>query len=344
MKDFEDTRDLSTDALHALLVEGDARERVLAIWALALRLPTAMTMVDQLRGEPDPGVRRALAVVLAGNGELDLLVALCRHDPSVHVRASAVQMVVRFAVADRVPWSIVSGRLTDAPEVRAAVLSQLDASAPVEVRAAAVACLRDDDEMVRREAFETCAKLVKAGLLGTEVLCHALDRAREGECANALALWLTIETADVIGPVLATASRQVREVALRRLPHLRAAMVGDDVELYERLGPWDRPPLHEMSLALVLDVGIRNPRWLELVEHVVTRLAGLAHLPAEIHSKLATFAASCEELVATVVDDDEAGELALCDDDDDDDHVWVDPSARLRLDAALRDQVARLLG
>jgi hypothetical protein len=58
-----------------------------------LRLPTlghASTppgrwRFEHLRSEPDAGVRRALAVVLAAQGELDLLVALARNDPNVHV-------------------------------------------------------------------------------------------------------------------------------------------------------------------------------------------------------------------------------------------------------------------
>jgi len=125
MNHFEETRNLTIEALHRALAEGDAPDRVFAIWALALRVPAVTrTMIDQLRSEPDPGVRRALAVVLAGEGELDLLVAICRRDPSIHVRASVVQMLFRFADAGRVPWSLVLERLSDAPEVRAAVVGQ----------------------------------------------------------------------------------------------------------------------------------------------------------------------------------------------------------------------------
>ena len=158
MNDFEETKDLTAEQLHAALETGDTHERVLAIWALGLRSAGAVMMADQLRSEPDAGVRRALAVVLAGQGEIDLLVAMCRHDPSVHVRASAVQIVMRFAAADRVPWSIVEGRLSDAPEVRASIVSQIDVASPL-LHAAARAALCDDDELVRREAFETCVKL-----------------------------------------------------------------------------------------------------------------------------------------------------------------------------------------
>ncbi len=183
-----------------LLADGDARERVLALWALALRSAAAITMADQLRVEPDPGVRRALAVVLAGNGELDLLVAMSRHDPNVHVRASAVQMVVRFAAAGRVPWSLVAARLSDVAEVRAAVISQLDATSPPELQSSVITSLADDDELVRREAFETCARLVTAGILAPEVLREVLERTDERECMNDLAAWFACERADVLGP------------------------------------------------------------------------------------------------------------------------------------------------
>jgi hypothetical protein len=72
MDEFEDTQGLSSEQLYELLEQGDAQERVFAIWALGLRSAGAVTMADQLRVEPDAGVRRALAVVLAGQGETTL--------------------------------------------------------------------------------------------------------------------------------------------------------------------------------------------------------------------------------------------------------------------------------
>ena len=78
MDKFEDTRGLSAERLHALLANGDARERVFAIWALGLRSAGVGMTADRLRSEPDASARCALAVVLAGQGEIDLLVAMCR--------------------------------------------------------------------------------------------------------------------------------------------------------------------------------------------------------------------------------------------------------------------------
>src|SRR5262245_44270456 len=240
MDEFENTQGLSSERLYELLETGDAQERVFAIWALGLRSAGAVTMADQLRVEPDAGVRRALAVVLAGQGEVDLLVAMCRHDPSAHVRASAVPMVMRFAAAGRIPWSIVVGRLADEAPVRASVIGQVDASSPQELRAAAVAALHDEEDVVRREAFETCAKLAQAGGLATDVLREALDHMTEGDCVSALSTWFSIESASAIGELLAPAQRAVRECALRLRPFLArtdlAPLLGDDAELYVRLG------------------------------------------------------------------------------------------------------------
>jgi len=92
LEDFEATRQLGERELRELMNDPDPRTRLHAIWALGLRVAP---VIDYLAGEPDPGVRRGLAVVLASIGELDLLVALYRHDPNVHVRASTAQMVVR---------------------------------------------------------------------------------------------------------------------------------------------------------------------------------------------------------------------------------------------------------
>src|SRR3954468_24000758 len=186
MNEFDETRGMSADQLHALLAIGDARSRVFAVWALALRSAGAVMMADQLRSEPDAGVRRALAVVLAGQGEVDLLVAMCRHDPSVHVRASAVQMVMRFAATGRIPWSIVQGRLADTADVRASVISQVDAASPDFLRLAAISALRDPEDLGRREAFETCIRLSRAGAVSHDILREALDAMHEGDRANAL--------------------------------------------------------------------------------------------------------------------------------------------------------------
>jgi hypothetical protein len=339
MDEFEETRGLSSERLHELLESGDARERVLAIWALGLRSAGVGMMADQLRSEPDAGVRRALAVVLAGQGEIDLLVAMCRHDPSVHVRASAVQMVIRFAIAGRIPWSIVLGRLADEAPVRASVISQVEASSPEELRAAAVAALHDEAELVRREAFETCAKLARAGAVATDVLRDALDHMTEGDCVNALSTWFSIEHASAIGELLASAQRPVRERALRMRPFLArtdlAPLLGDDAELYVRLEHALRLRLHEAPTIVLLRLAVMAPWRDQLVDLVISRLHKETALPAEQRALLLELAAACEAVQAPVDD----GGLATTNDDDDDDAA--DAEWRQSLHAELRALVAR---
>ena len=343
MDEFDDTRGLSSEQLYELLETGDAQERVFAIWALGLRSAGAVPMADQLRVEPDAGVRRALAVVLAGQGEIDLLVAMCRHDPSVHVRASAVQMVIRFAIAGRIPWSIVTGRLTDAPAVRASVISQVDASSPQELRAAALAGLHDEADLVRREAFETCAKLARVGALATDVLRDALDQMTEGDCVNALSTWFSIESASAIGELLAPAQRAVRERALRMRPFLArtdlAPLLGDDAELFVRLEHALRLGPHEASTIVLLRLAVNAPWSDQLVNLVIGRLYKQTTLPAEQRALLLKLAATCE--TAQAPDDD--GGLAANDDDDDADEAAeaANIAWRQSLHAELRALAAR---
>lgn len=341
MDDFEDTQGLSSKQLYELLETGDAQERVFAIWALGLRSAGAVTMADQLRAEPDAGVRRALAVVLAGQGETDLLVAMCRHDPNVHMRASAVPMVMRFAAAGRIPWSIVIGRLADEAPVRASVISQVDASSPQELRAAALAALHDDDDLVRREAFETCAKLARAGTLATDVLRDALDHMTEADCVNALSTWFSIESATTLGDLLAPAQRAVRERALRLRPFLArtdlAPLLGDDAELYVRLEHALHLHPHEAPTIVLLRLAVRTPWHDQLVNLVIARLYKETTLPAEQRALLLELAATCD----TAQPSDDDGGLATTDDDGDDDDA-ADVEWRQSLRAELRALVARV--
>ncbi len=97
---FDEVRALDDAALRQLLERGRPEQRVWAIWALAQRAGEAAGGLarDQVH-QPDPGVRRTLAVILASHGELDLLIALARHDPAQVVRASALQLVTRLAAS-----------------------------------------------------------------------------------------------------------------------------------------------------------------------------------------------------------------------------------------------------
>src|SRR6185312_5103229 len=107
---YDDVRALSEPELRALLDRGRPEERVWALWALALLSTPEGVSALVRRAEPDPGVRRNLAVVLAGHGELDLLVGLAKRDPAPEVRAAATQLVSRLALDGKLPPALVHER------------------------------------------------------------------------------------------------------------------------------------------------------------------------------------------------------------------------------------------
>jgi hypothetical protein len=337
MKDIEDTEGLTNQELHAALANGDARDRVLAIWALALR-SSALSFNSQLRNEPDPGVRRALAVVLASHGEIDLLVAMCRHDPSVHVRASTAQILVRFAAAGRVPWDLVSERLADAPEVRAAVISQLDDPMPVEMAFVLLEALRDPHQEVRHEAFETLARLEP----GVPELSEMVVNAAPDERAHLLQIWFRVESPDVLCTILAALPVDVRVQALLMMPALAATSLRpllDAVEVYERV----EFPLHldiaTAGLRLVLELTVNNCWREELRHECMMRLQELQALPADVRTIAIALRDRCAVPVEVPTDD---GDMVAVDDFEDDDHEreFEVPAEEY---AALREQLDRLI-
>ena len=155
---FDQVRVLGEPELRALIEHGRPEERVWAIWALALRSDDAVGELAR-REEPDAGVRRTLAVLLAGHGELDLLVALARRDPAPEVRAAAMQLVARLALDGRLPTSLVIERAgADGPEVRIAILGVVFAGAPPWLMELAINLLEDREPEVRYEAFEALVR------------------------------------------------------------------------------------------------------------------------------------------------------------------------------------------
>jgi hypothetical protein len=243
-------------------------------------------------------VRRALAVVLAGRGEVDLVVARCRHDPSVHVRASAVQIVVRFAAANRVPWEVVHERFADAPEVRAALVSQIGPSMPPAMHELAFRGLEDPEEMVRREAFEVGIALVQANRGGVAHLRTGLEAMTSGECRNALATWFRVESAKTIADVLATASQPVRALALESKPDVAFTdllpLIDNDLELYDALEHLLPAPPLQLLLRLVAERPIRT----EHIDTVIARLNGGEPLPPNGRTLLTMLHASCCDLLS----------------------------------------------
>lgn len=286
--EFDATRQLAEQQLRDLVKDSDPLRRLHAIWALGLQMSS---VVGYLAGEPDPGVRRGLAVVLAGRGELDLLVALCRHDPNVHVRASTIQIVLRFAKAGRIPWSIVVERFADAAEVRAGLVSQIDMSAPAGVRELALRALVDPEEIVRREAFEVGV----AGVANAVQLRAALEVMSRGECSNALATWFAAETPDTIAAALVDTSQQVREVAIRLRPELAFTdllpLIENDLVLYEKVSvKLGKPPL-KLLLAM-LDA---RPWRYDVIVTILWRINCGDFSKADVAPHVSKFRAVCSE-------------------------------------------------
>ena len=182
---FEDVRELGDSELRALLDRGRPEERVWAIWALALRSGGSDVGELAARAEPDAGVRRNLAIVLAGHGHLELLVALAHKDPAPEVRGAAMALVARLAMDGKLPPTLVEERAaTDAPEVRTAILGTIFGSAPGWLADIAERMLDDRDPNIRYEAFEA---LVRAGRVDVALSVARRDsRARSAPHTHAL--------------------------------------------------------------------------------------------------------------------------------------------------------------
>ncbi|HKB47617.1 MAG TPA: hypothetical protein VKC57_07965, partial [Ktedonobacterales bacterium] len=149
---FDAVRDLPEAALRDLLASDEPVERVWAAWALGLRLgsDSAATLKRAACSDPDAGTRRHLVVLLAGLGERDAVAALAVADLDAHVRATASQYLTRLAGAQPSLWSLVHARLGDAHAVvRETLVLHLTASAPPEVRDAAIRCISDPAPFVR---------------------------------------------------------------------------------------------------------------------------------------------------------------------------------------------------
>jgi hypothetical protein len=96
-RSFEQTHALSLAELHALRASAEPRVRLWATWALATRDDTAtFARLDDVRAEPDAGVRRHLVVVLAGRQDTSSLETIAALDPDDEVRATALQYLIRL--------------------------------------------------------------------------------------------------------------------------------------------------------------------------------------------------------------------------------------------------------
>jgi len=286
---FDEVRTLGDDELRALLESGRPEQRVWAIWALALR----STHVNDLapitnRPEPDAGVRRNLAVVLAGHGQLDLLIALAKRDPAPEVRAAAMQLVSRLAIDGKVPPLLVTERVaSDATEVRIAVLGTIFENAPPWLVDIAERLLEDRDGEVRYEAFEA---MIRVGRQLQALMW--LEEAPEAEARLSLMRWSARGRIHECALALKTASRRLRRLLVEsvRLASWRdlEPAIGDDITLVRAVARRNPNVFDEMPLAALMRATLREPTpaWIALIRD---RFSMLDHPPDEVADLLHDF-------------------------------------------------------
>ena len=265
IESFEDVRGLGDTELRALLEGGRPEERVWAIWALALRSADVGELGH--RAEPDPGVRRNLAIVLAGHGQLELLVALAKRDPAQEVRAAAMQLVTRFAIDDKLPHTLVIERVTaDGSEVRIAVLGTVFNGAPAWLVDVTEKLLEDVDGDVRYEAFEALVRVGK-----NEHALMWLEEAPEAEARLALMRWSARGRVRACAELLARASRRMRRLLIESVRvaswHDLEPAIGDETPLIRALARRNPNVFDEMTLAALMRATQKEPNasWITMI-------------------------------------------------------------------------------
>jgi hypothetical protein len=263
---FDDVRRLTEPELRDLLESGQPEHRVWAIWALALKNGAEVDALAQ-RTEPDPGVRRNFAVVLAGHGHYDVLVALAKRDPAIVVRASAMQLVTRIAVDGKLPHSIVRERvMSDGSDVKIAVLGTITAKAPAWLVEIAEQLLEDADTDVRFEAFEA---LCRCGRDGTAALW--LEETPEAQARMVIIRWTAHGRVKPAAAALANASRRLRRLLVESVRvatwHELAPAIGTDILVLRALLKRSPAIVDQVPLALLVRDALedRHGSWIGLI-------------------------------------------------------------------------------
>jgi hypothetical protein len=337
VESFDDVRTLGEAELRALLESGRPEQRVWAIWELALRSTDISALGN--RDEPDPGVRRNLAVVLAGHGQLELLVALAKRDPSPVVRAAAMQLVARFAIEDKLPVELVIERIeADVPEVRVAVLGTIFTDAPEWLLEAARKRLEDQDADVRYEAFEA---LTRANDMPPALMW--LEEAPEAEARLALMRWSARGRVRPCAEALAGASRRLRRILVESVRvaswHELAPAVGDEGVLVRALARRNPQVFDQMPIGALVKLALRepSPAWTTLIRD---RLVRLETPDEDVVPLLPDFRELCARQIAEI--DAALANLRGLRDADREDQVDALEDQRVLLESAL-EQASRML-
>ncbi len=296
LESFDDVRALTEGELHDLLDRGRPEQRVWAIWALALRSSESVAELGSRR-EPDAGVRRNLAVVLAGHGQLELLVALAKRDPAPEVRAAAMQLVARFAIDGKLPHALVIERVTaDTPDVKIAVLGTVFAGAPDWLAELAEKLLEDRDADVRYEAFEALFRIGR-----DPIALVWLEEAPEAETRLSLMRWSARGRVRACAESLSGASRRLRRLLVESVRAASwkdlAPAVGDDVALLRALAKRNPSMFDELPLPVLMRATLREPTaaWVGLVrDRLAQRELPGDDLPGDV---IADFRELCVRLI-----------------------------------------------
>ncbi len=300
---FDEVRELALPALRELLDRGRPEERVWAIWELALRAGNAN---DLPRHEPDPGVRRTLAVVLAGHGEHDLLVDLARRDPAPEVRASAMHLVARLAIDHKVPVELVLERAaSEGSEVRIAILGVIFAGTPVWLLDLAITLLDDQHGEVRHEAFEA--------LIRANAPSHALawlEELPEAEARLVLMRWAApapgVDAPDRIrgcAQTLANSSRRVRRLLVESVRvatwHDLAPAIRDEPSLITAFVRQGHHALDQVPTAVLMAAQLREHQdtWMPVLR---SRLASLQSPDADLGALMPEYLERCTKRLAAL--------------------------------------------
>lgn len=338
IESFEDVRGLGETELRALLESGRPEQRVWALWALALRSADVAEL--GARVEPDPGVRRNLAVVLAGHGQLDLLLALAKRDPAAEVRAAAMQLVTRLAIDGKLAHSTVLERvIADGAEVRIAVLGCAFAGAPAWLVEVSEKLLEDADGDVRYEAFEA---LVRIG--ANEHALMWLEEAPEAEARLALMRWSARGRVRACADLLARASRRMRRLLVESVRVATwqdlAPAIGDETPLIRAVARRNPNVFDEMPLAALMRATLREPNaaWLAMVRDRLARLE--TPDDPEVAAMLHDFRELCSDRIVAITK--AIVELRKQKDEDMEHEIAILEDQRVVLESAL-DHASRML-
>ncbi len=240
---FEQARALSRSELQELLASERPEQRLWAIWALALALGDAAgDFAHRILDEPDPGVRRHLAVVLAGHGEHDLLLELVTEDRSPVVRESTIALLVRIAAGTPASHpraarmrSILEEAERGPPALRSALVGAIGKAAPDYQVEIARRALASDVVDVQAEAFEA---LLRIDSVETTRVARLWFRGR-ADLASYVERWLRAADMRSLAEAIHDLPMQLRGAVLVKLRAppwpVVELLVGNDFELLRSL-------------------------------------------------------------------------------------------------------------